>query len=142
MHSLGLILHWLFTIYSAPNLTKMDSLDAHTCNETIHSNSSSNRPGSAENSHSPSVQHEAAARHQHYESIVDTRYEQLIAQYEAVHENTLVHMGEVPTQVIQLEGRPNADGWVNNVDSDGYWLVLDGKATQVNQLEGGPTLDR
>jgi hypothetical protein len=83
----------------------MASLDAN--NKTVHSNSS-NQPGSAENSHSPSVQYETVTRHQQYESIVDTGYEQLTAQYEAVHNNTLEHIGEVVSQGNQLEGRINS----------------------------------
>jgi hypothetical protein len=64
----------------------MASLDAN--NETVHNNSS-NQPGSAENSHSLSVQYETVTTHQQYESIVDTGYEQLTAQYDAVHHNTI-----------------------------------------------------
>jgi hypothetical protein len=78
------------------------------------------------------------ARHQQYESIVDTGYEQLTAQYEAVHNNTLEHIGEVSTQVNQFEGQSTSGRRVNNVDDDGYWLVLDVQATQGNQLEGRP----
>jgi hypothetical protein len=114
----------------------MISLD--TNEETLY-NHSSNQPGSAENSHSLTVQHETVARDQQYESIVDAGYEHLIVQYEAVHNNTLVHVGEVESQVNQHEGRPTAARWVSNVDEDGYWQILDEQAMQVNQLEGQPT---
>jgi hypothetical protein len=89
------------------------------------------QPGSDENCHSPSIQYETVARHQQYDSIVVTGYEQLTAQYEAVHNNTLEPIGEVTTQVNQIEGRPIADHWVNNIDEDGYWLVHEDQATQV-----------
>jgi hypothetical protein len=110
----------------------------NACNETVHSNSS-NQPGSAENSHSPSVQYETVARHQQYESIVDTGYEQLTAQYEAAHNTTLEHTGyEEVTHVNQHDGQPTLNRWVNNVDEDGYWQVLDVQATQGVQLEYRP----
>jgi hypothetical protein len=101
-------------------MKNMTSLDAN--NETVNS-SSSNQPGSAENSHSPSVQYDAVARHQQCEGIVDTGYEQLIAQYEAVHNNTLEHASKVATRVNQLESRSTAESWVNNVDEDRYSQV-------------------
>jgi hypothetical protein len=110
-------------------------------NETVHNNSS-DQPGSDENSHSLSVQHETVARDQQYESIVDTGYEHLIAQYEPVHNNTLEHIETEAIQVNQLEIQPTADRWVNNVDEDGYWRVLDEQARQVNQLEGRPAVGR
>jgi hypothetical protein len=99
----------------------MESLYAN--NETVHNNSS-NQPSSAESSHSPCVQYETVARHQQHESIVDTGYEQLTAQYEAVHNNTPEHIDDVAAQVVQLEGRPTVGRWVNNVDENGYSQVL------------------
>jgi hypothetical protein len=86
----------------------------------------SNQPGSAENSHSLSVQYETVTRHQQYESIVDTGYEQLTAQYEAVHNSMLEHIiGVVATQGNQLEGRPTADRWMmKNVEDNGTYKFL------------------
>jgi hypothetical protein len=114
----------------------MMSLDMNE--ETVH-NHSSNQPGSVENSHSLSVQHEIVARDQQYETIVDTGYEHLITQYETVHNSTFEHIGEVVIQVTQLKGRPTADRLVNNVDDDGRWQILGEQATQVNLVEGRPT---
>jgi hypothetical protein len=99
----------------------MESLYAN--NDSVHNNSS-NQPDSAENFHSPSVQYETVTRHQQYESIVDTECEQLTVQYKSVHYNTLEHIDDAATQVDQLEDRPTAGCWVNNVDEDGYLQVL------------------
>jgi hypothetical protein len=107
-------------------------------NETIHNNGNI-QPGTAY-SQSPSVQYEIVARHQQYESIVATGYEQLTAQYEAVHNNTLEHIDEVVSQVNRLENQ--LDRWVNTIDDDGYWQILDEEATQVHQLEGQPPAGR
>jgi hypothetical protein len=93
-------------------------------NETIHNNGNI-QPGSAY-SRSPSVQYETVARHQQYESIVHTGYEQLTAQYEAVHD-TQEHIDEVVSQVNRLDNR--RDRWVNTIEDDGYWQILD-EATQ------------
>jgi hypothetical protein len=111
----------------------MKSLNVN--NETVHSNSS-NQPGSAENSHSLSVQYETVARRQQYESIADTGYEQIIAQYEAVHNNTLEHVDEQATQGNQLEGQTTADRWVNNVDEDGHWLIPNDEQSVPSDGEG------
>lgn len=57
-------------------------------------------------------------RHQQFKIIVDTGCEPLNEQYKFVH-NTPEHTDDVATQVNQLEGRPTAGRWVNNVDEDG-----------------------